>query len=414
MRVPVSHSVRCCIVALLGVVCSTAFGQPTSGAGDLAVQARISGPVRLTMPSVIYATPGIECNVYFDNIVLVLNRHNYAFDVGCEKGFTLAERWAFTPADEECGDFPIAIEVRDEANKLLARGESLIRVGRPMSTPAAPVTLLVLGASFVEYSIYPQHILELSKAESALPLRLLGSRGAGNMPATGDLRHEGYSGWTAEAFATLSGPVSRTGYHHRPGTGSPFVYQSEDGTKALDFGRYLDEFNDGKAPDFVTIDLGGNDIFSATDATIDATIDRMFTHYDAVIDSIRKAGPQTRIGVLASTPPSSSQDGFRNYVGTGKQTQWQFHRNIHRLVERKLEHYDHRTSEGIYFVPTFANLDTEAHFPTWTSPRNARSDQEFVRVNNGTHPSVAGYEQIGDTVFSWLMNCVPGSDKLAQ
>jgi lysophospholipase L1-like esterase len=383
---------------------SRATGQPAKDVSATTYTATFPGDVRLSLPSAIYATPGLECNIYYDNVVLVLNRRNYAFDVDCEKGLQFAERWAFTPTADECGAYSIAIEVRNEANERVARGESTIHVGRPSTVKSEPTTLLIAGASFVEYSVYPQQILELSIAVGAPSLRLLGSRGVGNMPATGELRHEGYSGWTAEAFATMTGPLSRSGFHNRPGTGSPFVYEFVDGSKMLDFTRYCQEFNDGKAPDFVTIDLGGNDIFSATDAVIDATIDRMFLHYDAVIDSIRKAGPQTRIGVLASTPPSASQDGFRNYVGTGKQTQWQFHRNIYRLVERKIEHYDNRTTERIYLVPTNVNLDTEAHFPTWTSPRNARSDEPVVRVNNGTHPSPAGYRQIGDSVFSWLMN----------
>lgn len=362
----------------------------------------IAGPVRLVLPGSIYATPGLECNVYFDNIALMLNRRNFAFDTTCEKGVQLAERWAFTPTAEDVGSYPLAIEIRDEANALVARATTEVHVVAP-GTDRSPKSLLIVGASFVEYSIYPQHILDLSKREGAIPLVLVGSRGAGNMPPVDDLRHEGYSGWTATGFATLAGPLSRSGYHHRPGTGSPFVYASPDGETGLDFARYCDELNGGRAPDFVTIDLGGNDIFSATDETIDATIDRMFGHLDEVINSIRKAGPETRIGILASTPPSISQDGFRNYRGTGKQTQWQFRRNVHRLIERKIEHYDNRTSEKIYLVPTYVNLDTEHHFPTFSSPRNARSGDSIVRVNNGTHPSPSGYEQIGDSVYSWIV-----------
>ena len=89
--------------------------------------------VRLTLPSAIYATPGLECNVYFDNVVLVLNRRNFAFDVTCDKGLQLAERWAFTPTVEECGDYPIAIEVRDETNVVSRsrRVDRSRRVARP-------------------------------------------------------------------------------------------------------------------------------------------------------------------------------------------------------------------------------------------------------------------------------------------
>lgn len=386
---------------MLAVPATIANGQAT--AGDQQASSTFPGPVRLILPSKTYASPGLECNIYFDNVTLLLNRHNYAFDVTCEKGLQFAERWAFTPSAEDVGEYPLRLEVRDEVNNLVARGETKVQVA-PLIAPTSEVnTLLIVGASFVEQSIYPQHILDLSKREGAVPLRLLGSRGAGNMPPTTDLRHEGYSGWTAEAFATMSGPLSRSGYHKRVGTGSPFLYETSDGSKKLDFARYCDEFNGGAAPNFVTIDLGGNDIFYATDETIDATVDRMLQHYDAVIDAIRSASSKTRIGVLASTPPSTSQDGFRNYVGTGKTTQWQFHRNIHRLVERKLKHYDNRKSEGIYLVPTYVNLDTENHFPTFRSPRNGRSTETTTRVNNGTHPAPAGYEQIGDSVYAWVV-----------
>ncbi|MEX2310334.1 MAG: FG-GAP-like repeat-containing protein [Pirellulales bacterium] len=364
----------------------------------------LPGHVRMVLTPTIYAAPGIECNVYFDNIILTTNVNNYAFDVACPVGLQFEERWAYTPTPKEAGDYPITIVVRDEANAVVARGRSTISVAAPQTAAEEPTTLLMIGDSFTEYSIYPKHVLELSKREGAARLRLIGTRGPGNMPPTDGVRHEGYSGWTAEAFATLSGPLSRSGYHRRGATGSPFVYESDDGSKTLDFGRYCAEFNGGRGPDLVAIHLGTNDVFNAHDETIDDTIDRMFGHYDALIASIHKARPDARVGVQLVTPPSVSQDGFRNYVGAGKQTQWQFRRNQHRLLERMIDHFGNRAKEHIYLVPNYLNLDTAHHFPTRSPPINARADEKMTRVNNGTHPSEAGYRQIGDTIYSWVIN----------
>jgi len=394
------------LAALWSGLANAASGQEANDQESAKDTATIAGDVRLILPSVIYATPGIECNIYFANAVLVLNRRNYSFDVTCEKGFQFEERWTFTPTPEECAEYPLVIEVRDETNRIVARGATSVHVNRLSPDRTEATTLLIVGASFVEYSIYPQHILDLSRSGDLAPLRLIGSRGAGNMPPMGDLRHEGYSGWTAKGFATLAGPLSRSGFHRRGATGSPFVYEFADGSKELDFARYCEEFNEGRSPDFVTVDLGGNDVFRADDETIDDVIDGMFLHYDALITAIQKMSPRTHIGVLSSTSPSVSQDGFRNYTGAGKQTRWQFHRNIHRLVERKIEHYDNRTDERIHLVPTYVNLDTEHHFPTWSPQLNARTADATIRVNNGTHPSTAGYQQIGDSVWSWIVGAM--------
>ena len=92
------------------------------------------GKVRLILPPVVYATPGIECNVYFDNIILAINPRNYAFDVTCPKGLQFQERWAYTPTEDEVGEYPIVIEARDDANEVVARGKTTIRVAAEKST----------------------------------------------------------------------------------------------------------------------------------------------------------------------------------------------------------------------------------------------------------------------------------------
>lgn len=49
--------------------------------------------VRLLLPEKIYAVPGIECNLYFDNIVTVVNSEDFIFEVTCEVGRNDQKRW---------------------------------------------------------------------------------------------------------------------------------------------------------------------------------------------------------------------------------------------------------------------------------------------------------------------------------
>jgi lysophospholipase L1-like esterase len=262
---------------------------------------------------------------------------------------------------------------------------------------------LIVGDSLTEASVYPEQIVDLANGDGTRRVELIGTRGPKNMPPTGDVRHEGYSGWTANAFTLFTGPLARSGFYKRGATGSPFMYDSPSRKPSLDFARYCADVNDGKCPDLVTIGLGTNDVFNANDDNIDAALDEMFSHYDAIVNSIRKACGATRIGVQLTTPPSTSQDGFRNYRGTGKQTRWQYRRNQHRMVEQLLAHYGGRESEQIFVIPTYLNLDAAHGFPTARERTSARSKEFTVRVTNGAHPTDAGYRQIGDAIYAWVI-----------
>jgi lysophospholipase L1-like esterase len=393
---------------ILLLLVSTAYAQPStspSTQGD-------PGKVRLILPPVIYAVPGMEGNVYFDNVVLVLDPDDCAFDAICAKGKQMDERWTFTPDVKDVGDHPFEIVVRDEANAPVARARSILRVTPADRATRDPTTLLLVGASLTEYSIYPQHILDLDGADEHLNLKLIGSRGGKDGVTEGSLRHEGYSGWTAQAFCTTFGPLSRKGIVKRPDTGSPFLYKDAgDAQPHLDFARYCKEFNGGQAPDVIVIHLIVNDIFRENDATIDACVDKMLGYYDQLITEFHRVRPDTRIGVILTIPDSRSQDGFRNYNRSGdRQTRVQVRRNLHRAWERMIERYAGRESEQVYLVPEYVSFDTARGYPTFTAPAHARSSEKVTRVNNGTHPNADGYRQMGDSIYMWIKAVGPGKD----
>ena len=376
--------------------------------------APMPGRVRLVLPPVIYAVPGIETNIYFDNVVLVLNPANYAFEAICAKGIQLSERWTFTPKDEDAGEYPIEIVVRDESNAIVARATSKVRVTPKRNDHPGLTTLLLVGASLTEYSIYPQQLMDLDKKDGWLRLKLIGSRGPDDAPPTGELRHEGYSGWTAEAFVTLHGPLSRSGYLISPQTGSPFVYETKPGQYHLDFAQYCKQFNDGQAPDVITIHLIVNDIFTATDDNIEKRITTMIGYYDQLVAEFHRVRPDTRIGIILTAPPSRSQDGFRNYIGAGHQTRWQYRRDLHRAYERMIEHYAGQEGKYVYLIPEYVNLDTERDYPTWTAPANARSSEIIARVSNGPHPNADGYAKMADSIYCWLKAVIADSSEKAE
>jgi lysophospholipase L1-like esterase len=332
----------------------------------------------------------------------VVNPANYIFDVTCEMGFQYDDRWTYTPQADEVGDHPIKIEVRNEMNAVIARARSTIRVARPQAGAGRNITVLAIGDSHLQRDVYMEQVLALSKTDPDLEVTLVGSRGKGNKPPSDDLRHEGYNGWTAEAFATRVRPKPRTGNYVPAETGSPFIYLDPNGKTKLDFEQYSKDFNQGRPIDFVIIQLGGNDIWNATDENIDAIIDKVFGYYDQLIKMVHDYSKETQIGVVMLDPLSRSQHGYRNYRGQRKQTRWQYRRDQQRMVERQIEKYGGRERENIHLVPVHLNVDCVNGFPMRTYPRNARMAAEEQRVYDGAHLSPEGYQQFGDAIYAWV------------
>jgi lysophospholipase L1-like esterase len=359
--------------------------------------AELPGLVRLALPPAIDACVGIETNVYFDNVMLVLNAANYAVDVNCAKGRQQQERWTFTPQPADVGEHPLQLEIRNERNDVIARGRSVVRVAPADAGEGKEVSLLMIGDSLTHASVSQQRIAALCEKSGNPKLGLVGSHGPGGTP--GVIRHEGYGGWTALRFATHATGTPRQGdYAQRA---SPFLYPASDGKPALDFAAYCRDVSEGRYPGYVTIFLGPNDIFSFNDATIDGGIRTMLENYDLLIGMVHKAAPTTKVGVMLPVPPAASQDAFGANYTTG-QTRWQYKRNQHRLLEKMLERYGGRDSERIQLVATHVNLDCVHNYPEESVNWNAATDIKGLRQNNGVHPAKSGYDQIGDSVYAWL------------
>ncbi len=350
----------------------------------LALLPVFGGELHLLLPEKIYAVPGIETNVYFDNIVLTPNPANYVFDVDCKRGRNDAKRWRFTPDSKDAGEFDWEICISDGFN-IVAQGKTKLVITPENAEDEREISILMVGDSLTAAGLYPARLGALMPQ-----LKMIGSRKSGGAV------HEGYGGWHWESFLTQVQDKNKP--RKSSNATSPFLFE-KGGRHEPDFQQYLNKFNGGKAPDFITVMLGINDIFGATDDDVEVRIAAILENAERLIAVFRAAAPKAVIGVGFPTPGAASQDAFGSNYRCG-QTRWQFKKNQHRLCLAMLRKF----GDSVSLIPTFVNLDCENNFPVQSEKINAHNEQEIVRQSNGVHPAPSGYNQIGDTFYCWLKN----------
>lgn len=352
------------------------------------------GKCQLLLPKVIYTAPGQETNIYFDNVVLQPVPGKYLFDVTCARGNQETDRWTWTPSEKDAGNYSLQIEVRDLNDTVLATGSTFIRVAKANAGAAKPIKVLCIGDSLTAASIYSGEIARLGSGDTNPQITLLGTTGPGN----GNV-HEGYGGWRYQTFLEkwVANPAPDARANSKS---SPFLFL-EDGKPTFDFPRYLKEKLNGEVPDFITIMLGTNDVFGASDETRSDTVENMIGYAKTMVGKIRAAAPNAKIAILPPVPPSSSQDAFgANYHSN--QTRWGYRKNQHQTVLRLMQVFGDRENEKLYIIPAYTNLDCAHNFPSASRMANARNQTKVIRASNGVHPAASGYLQIADSIFGWL------------
>lgn len=353
-------------------------------AQDQPAAAAKSRPFRLTLPPAVYAVPGVEMSLYFENTVLVAADQKVGFDVECSLGTVEARRWRLKAESSQVGRVPLKLKVKDESGKVVDEAMTQVHVVAAEAGQDKDIALLIVGDSLTHSSAYPNEIARLLSLPGNPKWQMVGTHKPSGVAA--GVAHEGYGGWTWAAFNSRFDPKP-------PPTGrvtsSPFVFGiGEKQEPKLDVARYIAERAGGRKPDFIIVMLGINDCFSFNPddaAQLDTQIDGVFKEADKLIAEFRRAIPQAQIGVCLTTPGNSRDAAFyANYKE--RYPRWGWRRIQHRLVEKELEHFRNREADQLFIVPTELNLDVVEGYPE----------------NNGVHPNAMGYQQIGATIYSWL------------
>jgi len=376
-------------------------------AADKPVEKSPVNSCRLVLPPVVYAVAGTEVNLYFQNLILTPPGRVWVFDVTCAKGRQLVEHWTWLPKDEDVGDLPLALEVRDADDRVVANGMTTIRVASAKAGAGQPLRLLCIGDSGTHASAYTAELLKSCAGADQPRLKLLGTHhppfaGPGNV-------HEGYGGWTFQNFLEKYTDKPVPGDHAN--RSSPFVFGSPKGP-VFDVPRYIKESCDGVPPDYVTMFLGANElagiVMNPAKPDLDESIGRVLGHADRLVAGWRAAAPKAKIGLITMYPPTN-QDGFGANYGCSALKYWPYRKAQHRLVEMMIAKYGQRTDDSLYVIPAYVMLDTEHAFPTESQPANARSTEKVTRIFNALHLNASGYAQLSDSIFGWLKCMAPSS-----
>ena len=357
----------------------------------------------LDLPAKLYAVPGFEISVYFQNIVRVINPANYAFDVKCAKGRCDALRWRWTPQDGDVGSHKLGISVWSDEGEL-AYGETEVVVSPRNAGAGQTVNYLAIGASCAVAAGHGEALFARFQSENDPHFNMLGSHAPGYGPVTpGGPAVEAFGGWTWQTFfvKTKTEQLSNDGLHPaRPyDVPSPFLFL-KNGAFEFDFKAYLEKYCNGVRPDVVTFELGVNSVFRCqTDEEFDAIVrsevtpcmEKMFQH-------IRQEVPDVIFGIDLIPTGSWSQDAFgNNYQCDYTRRRWLRNAELLRAYYTK-----EQERLGFSVIPCYVNNDGDANYPKVLEPRFAGSRELVERASNAVHPTPEGFVQWADSEYFWI------------
>ena len=355
-------------------------------------------PPRLLLPDEFYAVPGIEANVYFKNVFKTIDHNRFFFQVKCAKGSLWKNYWTYTPAAKDVGVYDWTLTVFDDNGKVAEKSMKLKVV--PVQKLPQGASILMIGDSLTDQSHYVRQLRKLLPA-----LTMVGSNGGlGKNPAETGIAHEGYGGWRWDTFAKRSKPFipKRLSYRY-----NKFLIE-KNGCWIHSFKAYFDKYAKGKVPDFITIQLGGNDVFSMTDDNVDKGIAEISGNMDILVKAIRQDAPNAFIGI-GLTPTPAGQDAWGKGYGC-KNNSFQFMKNrwkLNQMYMRKVAEWA-KKDKKIFIVPVVLGLDPDNGYPVSPRRANSRSSKKVMVQSNALHPNAEGGAQIGDIYYCWIMKCLSG------
>ena len=216
-------------------------------------------------------------------------------------------------------------------------------------------------------------------------------------------RGEANNGWNPKVeglmkpveHVTHDRSIEVTSYEYE--NGNPF-WNSEKGD--VDFINYL-KINNFKTPDIVYVLLSWNGLY----VPYDTEFKLHSKNAPILINKIHRDLPNAKIRVMGITMPSVTGGISSNYGCKGPYhdllgdivTCFNYNKYLEDLCEKD------EFKDFVEFVEVKSQFDVEYNMPYALEKVNSRCDEVEMIGNNGVHPSLRGYYQIGDVFFRSLV-----------
>jgi hypothetical protein len=313
--------------------------------------------VKINLPNTLYATVGTEFNIYNANILKEKTEDYNIRYVSPSIGAQFDERFTSTPTSP--GTYSLNVEIYNKTKLLTAKSVNIV-VSNPRTTKKK---VMVIGDSTVRGNGFG-YVTQRLVSKLGSNIELIGTMGiAPNL-------WEGRGGWTAAKY--------RTGDSY-DGAVNPFYNPNIDD---FDFSYYMN--NQGFASvDVVLINLGINETFAYTsDSAVRSAAPTIIGNLSAMINSIKSFDSNIKVALNVTIPPNARQQKFgeQKLAGLSDQTQWRYKYNNHLWVNEMISYFHGKND----LINIHASIDTENN------------------IADHLHPTETGYNQIGDTVYSYL------------
>lgn len=347
---------------------------------------------KILLPTNLFATTGIEFNLFYDTVVMsdcperVLFNYRVFADSSATNGTNMQEGFRWTPTAADCTTNSFKVVAYHEQTAIASKQCALIIKPTNYGVGGGLIgrKVLLIGDSLVSGSEITMHLTNLFLGNGTV-FACVGSQGS-NLS-----KQEGRSGRSFDWFMTNSA--------------SPFVFSGN-----LSISNYLSTNSITLTnKDWVIMHLGVNDVFSLTnDATVVTRLNSItnhiwmfYTNLRAYYVAVGQTNPGINFAIVPQIPPSRGQDAFGKSYNAG-QTVARYRRNNDLLVNRIIDTFDNLVPSNIYVLPMGFGIDSVYGMPTNIVDVNARNAYKVVRQSDGVHPATNGYWQIGDQIFSFI------------
>ena len=329
------------------------------------------------LPADIYVCEGMTMEIYNESVCSKVNPLLYDFYWECELGDSMEDKYYIHPAVGTAGEYQLTLWIYDY---------SLLQVGEVSATlhvvpdvfadeKTGGLTMLTIGDSLSAGTRWISYTRSLSGDK----ISHVGTLGDGE-----GLMNEGRPGITAGDYlnGTLYGMENPSSFYD-PASGE------------FDYAYYKQ--STGIEPDVVGVFLGTNGLELDPQGNGENII--------KIVDRIIDADPDVQILVMEPIYPADQdgmarQQNMRGYEGL--RGMWALSRS--RMVFNLISYLDEQLADydNVTIVPTAVILDRFYGFDQTLLAKNPHSDELDQMPAQGVHPGLAGYEQIGDGIYSAL------------